>query len=103
MSSLVVGDFPSTLLLLFNGGSKQAVAIPKSAVIAGTLVLTSGQNELPELVGVEGNATPVVQAYGSFASTDLVWTVGSAEEVQCVGVDNQPVTFTPVLGSALVP
>ena len=103
MSSLVLGGQPSTLLLLFNGGSKQAIAIAKSAVVAGSLVLTSGQNELQGLVGAEGNVEPIVQAYGSFGASDIVWTVGSAEEVQCVGVDNQPVTLTPVLGSALVP
>ena len=103
MSSLVVGDQGSTTLVLFNGGLLTVQAIAKSAVVAGTLVLTSAQNDIQALVTVGGTVNPITQAYGSYAAGDLVWTVQANQEVQALGVDQQPVLLTPVLGSALVP
>jgi hypothetical protein len=102
VSSLVCGG-PSAQLVLFNGGLLTVQAILKSAVVNGTLVLTSGQLENLNIVGADGNVQAVVQAYGSFGASDSVWTVQAATEVQALGVENQPVTLTPVLGSALVP
>jgi hypothetical protein len=102
VSSLVCGG-PSAQLVLFNGGLLTVQAIAKSAVVNGTLVLTSAQLQNLQFVGADGNVGCTVQAYGSYGSTDAIWTVGAATEVQGLGLDNQPITLTPVLGSALVP
>jgi hypothetical protein len=102
VSSLVCGG-ASALLVRYNGGQVPVQAILKSAVVNGTLVLTSSQLENQNLVGVDGNVLSTVQAYGSFGADDSVWTVQESDAIQVLGVDNQPVTFLPVLGSALVP
>lgn len=102
MSSLVLGG-ASAQLVLFNGGQQPVAAILKSAVAAGTLVLTAAQFQNLELVGVDGSVDFIVQPFGDFGAGDSVLTVQEATEVQALGRDNQPVLLTPVLGSALVP
>jgi hypothetical protein len=78
-------------------------AVAQASLTSGMLVLTSGQLQNQEVVGVEGNVVGTCAAYGSYGGTAPIWTVGAASEYQVLGIDAQPILMTPVLVSALVP
>jgi hypothetical protein len=105
VSSLVASAPLAGKILLTGGQYLSVFPVLKSAVVAGTVVITATTSANVPVVGQQGARELLsVQAYGLYAGGDSVLaTAEPASGYEAVGADRQPVQLIGVLGSNLVP
>jgi len=105
VSSLVASAPLAGKILLTSGQYLSVFPMLKSAVVAGSVVITATTSANVPVVGQQGARELLsVKAYGLYSGGDSVLATSEpAQLYEAVGADRQPVALVGVLGSLLVP